>query len=154
MEKITVSQLIKQPIWNKYIYIKGYCCLIQPSGFTVINDNKLPLTPFIILTESELSDSDIFSVEENEKTDIPVISLKTWTNKIIENFFRKTRSKKMKVGLVARFGWESRLSWRHSPHKAVIDNILKVELLDDKDHVINSIKVGESSMPKELRGKL
>lgn len=35
-----------------------------------------------------------------------------------------------------------------------IGQVLKVELLDDVGKVIDTVKVGESSIPKELRGKI
>lgn len=73
------------------------------------------------------------------------IEVKLWRSPIVEKVLYRNKLKCAVLILVCKVTYRPRIS---------LENILRVELLDENGSVIDTEKVGESSMPKELRGKI
>jgi len=73
------------------------------------------------------------------------IEIMEWTTPLVTRILHRNHLEYADIRLICMVTYRPRIS---------LENILRVELLDNNGNIVDIEKVGESSIPKELRGKI
>lgn len=137
MKVYSVDEFLKSPCPD-YIILEGFMILGKGYEEKIINDKLEKVYKCSYFLDIARKNNPL----ETEKNKIVISS---FDSALIEKIMDRHNIEKSRMRIFAKV-----------INRPMIDicTILKVELLDEKGGIIDSMRVSESEMPKEFRGKL
>jgi len=108
---------------------------------------KHRLSATLVISDEEHFDPTVLSsrIDLKSKVFSSFLLVQPWSNYILEDLLKKNHLEKCKVRILACL---------HKRILVEVRQILKAELLDENNNVIDTAKVAESEMPVKFRGSI